>query len=66
VRGGDWVKVDLHAEGKALSFQREAEGLPVHAMAELAGTTSLIGLNHMLRGAMEMPRAQMARSSRRG
>ncbi len=67
VRGGDWVKVEMDGDGKQLAFQREAEGLPVHAMAELAGTTSLLGLGNFTRAAFgEPPKTQSARSSRRG
>ena len=36
VRGGDWIKVDFDHDGKKLSFTKEAEGLPLHAMAELS------------------------------
>ncbi|MBM3810492.1 MAG: ATP-dependent Clp protease ATP-binding subunit [Acidimicrobiia bacterium] len=67
VRGGDWVKVDFDTDGKQMIFHREAESLPVHAMAELAGTSSLVGLNNLTRGTFaEPPKIQSARSSRRG
>ncbi|MEK7409535.1 MAG: AAA family ATPase [Acidobacteriota bacterium] len=35
VRGGDLVKVDYEADLKCVSFIREAEGLPIQAMAAL-------------------------------
>ena len=35
VRGGDCVNVDFDPERKALTFVKEAEGLAVHAMADL-------------------------------
>ena len=35
VRGGDLIRVDYEPAGAALTFQREAEGLPVRAMAEM-------------------------------
>jgi ATP-dependent Clp protease ATP-binding subunit ClpA len=34
IRGGDYIRVD-HTNGQALSFSKEAEGLPVNAMVEL-------------------------------
>jgi hypothetical protein len=64
VRSGDWVKVEL--EDEKLSFRREAEGLALHAMAEVAGTASILGLNAFTRtSSPELVRAQSARSSRR-
>ena len=35
VRGGDWVKVDFDSDQRCMTFTREAEGLPVAAMADL-------------------------------
>lgn len=35
VRGGDLIRVDFDQDSTTLSFQREAEGLPVRAMAEM-------------------------------
>src|ERR1700686_2449500 len=35
VRGGDWIRIDLDASGHALTFVKEAEGLPVSDMAKL-------------------------------
>ena len=45
VRGGDWVKVEFDGCGGRLAFQREAESLPTHVMAEMAGTTAILGLS---------------------
>jgi ATP-dependent Clp protease ATP-binding subunit ClpA len=45
VRGGDWIKVDLEDSSSRLAFVREAESLPTHVMAEMAGTTALLGLS---------------------
>jgi ATP-dependent Clp protease ATP-binding subunit ClpA len=45
VRGGDWIKVDLEESTSRLAFVREAESLPTHVMAEMAGTTALLGLS---------------------
>jgi ATP-dependent Clp protease ATP-binding subunit ClpA len=67
IRGGDWLKVDFDSDGKQLVFRREAESLPVDAMAELAGTTSLLKLTQMVQGSWTEPaRTQSARTSRRG
>jgi len=67
VRGGDLVKVSRHAQQKALHFEKEAEHLPVHAMADLAGTSSIAALTRFARAAYaEPPKIQTARSSRRG
>ena len=68
VRAGDWVKVDLDSNAQSMTFTREAEALPIHAMAELAGTSSVLALNNFTRGAAcaEPARTQTARSSRRG
>jgi ATP-dependent Clp protease ATP-binding subunit ClpA len=66
VRGGDWLQVDFDASEKRLVFHREAESLPVHAMAELAGTTSILKLTQMVQGSWTEPaRTQSARTSRR-
>jgi ATP-dependent Clp protease ATP-binding subunit ClpB len=35
VRGGDLIRIDFDPESTALTFQREAEGLPIRAMAEM-------------------------------
>ena len=33
---GDLVRVDIDASGERLTFSKEAEGLPIHAMAGLS------------------------------
>jgi hypothetical protein len=35
IRGGDYVRVDCLEDSPALIFSKEAEGLPINAMAEL-------------------------------
>jgi len=45
VRSGDWVKVDFSDCDSRLAFLREAESLPTHVMAEMAGTTAMMGLS---------------------
>src|SRR6202522_2556463 len=42
VRGGDWIRVDFDDTTRALSFAREAEGLPVQDMARLVDTSITI------------------------
>lgn len=57
VRTGDLVKVDVDAAGEKLTFTREAEGMPVSTMTEMACTSSLLSLNQFARGAFaETPR----------
>jgi ATP-dependent Clp protease ATP-binding subunit ClpA len=34
IRGGDYIRIDLSASGNALTFVKEAEGLPSRAMPE--------------------------------
>jgi ATP-dependent Clp protease ATP-binding subunit ClpA len=34
-RGGDWIRVDFDVESRMLSFTREADGLPMAALAQL-------------------------------
>jgi ATP-dependent Clp protease ATP-binding subunit ClpA len=64
VRGGDWIKVDW-ADG-AIRFHREAEQLPVHAMAELVDTSVALPLSALAQAiSVEPGKTQSARSSRR-
>jgi ATP-dependent Clp protease ATP-binding subunit ClpA len=66
VRGGDCVQVDFDAERKVLSFVKEAEGLAVHAMADLVDRSISIPAFAMANGALiEAAKTQSARSSRR-
>jgi ATP-dependent Clp protease ATP-binding subunit ClpA len=64
VRSGDWLRVDFSGEDKKLVFEREAEALPVHAMAELAGATSILQLG-MAHGSRTGGRQQSSRASRK-
>ncbi len=68
VRGGDWVKVDFNPDSRMLSFRREAEGLPIHLMAEVSGAGSVSQLQQKAASAayFDTPKIQTARSSRRG
>jgi ATP-dependent Clp protease ATP-binding subunit ClpA len=66
VRAGDWIRVDCNAGPQSMSFSKEAQDLPVHAMAELVGDTVTIPAFAASIGALyEGTRAQGARSSRR-
>jgi ATP-dependent Clp protease ATP-binding subunit ClpB len=66
VRGGDCVNVDFDAEGKLLVFVKEAEGLAVHAMADLVDRSISIPAFALANGAfIEAGKTQSARSSKR-
>ncbi|HEY2845491.1 MAG TPA: AAA family ATPase, partial [Bryobacteraceae bacterium] len=66
VRGGDWIRIDFDQPNKALSFAREAEGLPVADMARLVDTSVTIPQLTFSQGAVAEPaRTQSARSSKR-
>jgi len=66
VRGGDCVQVDFNEDCKTLSFVKEAEGLAVHAMADLVDRSISIPAFAMANGAMiEAAKTQSARSSKR-
>jgi ATP-dependent Clp protease ATP-binding subunit ClpB len=66
VRGGDCVQVSFDAGRKALTFVKEAEGLAVHAMADLVDRSISIPAFAMANGALiEAAKTQTARSSRR-
>jgi ATP-dependent Clp protease ATP-binding subunit ClpA len=66
VRGGDCVQVDFDSERKTLAFVKEAEGLAVHAMADLVDRSISIPAFAMANGAMiEAAKTQSARSSKR-
>ena len=66
VRTGDLVSVDAAADGSGLTFLREAEGLPVQAMSEIAGAGSLLALGQLARGAGADAARMGAGRSRRG
>ena len=66
VRGGDCVFVDFNEDKKQLTFMKEAEGLPVHAMADLVDRSISIPAFATANGAfIESAKTQSARSSRR-
>ena len=66
VRGGDCVFVDFNADAKELTFLKEAEGLAVHAMADLVDRSISIPAFALANGAyIEAAKTQSARSSKR-
>jgi ATP-dependent Clp protease ATP-binding subunit ClpA len=66
VRGGDCVFVDFDADRKMMTFVKEAEGLAVHAMADLVDRSISIPAFAMANGAfIEAAKTQSARSSKR-
>ena len=67
VRGGDWIRVDLDGSNKRLNFFKEAENLPIQAMADLLEqSTGLPPLATATGVSFEPGRTQIARSSKRG
>src|SRR6202023_2650323 len=63
VRGGDWIRIEFDDSLKALSFAREAEGLPVADMARLVDTSITLPAMTFAQGAVAEPvRTQSARS----
>lgn len=66
VRGGDWVRVEFDPERRALTFSREAEGLPIGEMARMVDTSVTIPALTMSHGAIaETTRVQTASRSKR-
>jgi ATP-dependent Clp protease ATP-binding subunit ClpB len=66
IKSGDWIRVDFSTDCGALVFLKEAEGLPIHTMAELVDNSVVLPIHAMSNGAIfESTRVQSARSSRR-
>jgi ATP-dependent Clp protease ATP-binding subunit ClpB len=66
IRSGDWIRVDYNPDCGSLIFLKEAEGLPIHTMAELVDNSIVLPIHAMSNGAIfDAPRAAGARSSRR-
>ena len=66
VRGGDCVNVDFDAACNTLTFVKEAEGLAVHAMADLVDRSISMPAFALANGAfIEAGKSQSARSSKR-
>jgi ATP-dependent Clp protease ATP-binding subunit ClpA len=67
IRTGDWIRVDFSADAGQLVFLKEAEGLPIHTMAELVDNSITLPVHALANGAIFEPtRTNSARSSRRG
>jgi ATP-dependent Clp protease ATP-binding subunit ClpB len=67
IRTGDWIRVDLNSDVGELIFLKEAEGLPIHTMAELVDNSITMPVHTLANGAIFEPtRTSSARSSRRG
>jgi len=68
IKSGDWIRVDFNAEFKQLVFLKEAEGLPIHTMAELVDNSVTMPVHALSNGAIfEAGRTQStARGSKRG
>jgi ATP-dependent Clp protease ATP-binding subunit ClpA len=67
IRTGDWIRVDFSADSGQLVFLKEAEGLPIHTMAELVDNSITLPVHALANGAIFEPtRSTSARSSRRG
>ena len=66
VRGGDCVYVDFDAEENKLTFLKEAEGLAIHAMADLVDRSiSMPAFAYATTAYIEAAKTQSARSSKR-
>jgi len=66
VRGGDWIKIDFDEDRRIMCFTKEAEGLPVHAMADLMDHNLSMPAFAAATGAIFEPvRTTNARSTRR-
>lgn len=65
VRGGDLIRVDFDSTTTTLSFQREAEGLPIRAMAEMVDEPVRPWVRVAAAVLQEPAQRMTARSSRR-
>ena len=65
VHGGDWIRVDYDVEHATMTFVKEAEGLPVHAMAEIVDTSITMPASAAVGVAFDITQTRSARSSRR-
>ena len=66
VRGGDWIRVDFDPSCNCLTFLKEAEGLPMHAMADLPDHSTTLSAPALTSGATaETAKTRSARFSKR-
>lgn len=66
IRGGDLLRVETSTDGDNLLFLREAEGLPIQAMADIAEVPARRWMRAAAEAPPEIQRAPAARGSRRG
>jgi hypothetical protein len=67
IRGGDWIRIEFDTSQNCLSFFKEAEGLPAHAMADLLDHSMSMPALAFSSGALFEPaKTQTAKSSKRG
>jgi ATP-dependent Clp protease ATP-binding subunit ClpA len=66
VSGGDLLRVDVDPETNSLRFLREAEGLSLHAMAEMIDLPVRSWSKASTAAAQEAPKVPAVRTSRRG
>jgi ATP-dependent Clp protease ATP-binding subunit ClpA len=66
VVSGDWIQIDFDPQVNNLVFTKEAEGLEVAAMASLlADTTEMPPMAAAATAALEQPKTQLAKSSKK-
>jgi ATP-dependent Clp protease ATP-binding subunit ClpB len=66
VQSGDWIQVDFDASSGRMTFLKEAEGVPVHAMEAMTGATVPLLADAVASGtAAESVKPTNARSTRR-
>ena len=66
VRGGDWIRADFDLSCQCLTFVKEAEGLPMHAMADIVDNSINLPAPALSNGATaETAKARSACSSER-
>jgi hypothetical protein len=66
IRAGDWIRIDHLAGSPAMSFRREAEGLPVREMARFVDQPEVFSGAALASAARwDTGKVQTIRSSRR-
>lgn len=66
IHGGDLLRVENSEDGATLRFLREAEGLPIQAMADIAEVPARRWMKAAAEAPPEIQRVPAARGSRRG
>jgi ATP-dependent Clp protease ATP-binding subunit ClpB len=65
VRGGDLIKVDFDSESDCLSFAKEAEDMPAHAMVQMMEASANPPVSPLIAGAAAAPVPRIAARQRR-